>query len=203
MIGPADSMLSWDGAGVGGASVGETTCVEGINCDTYALNVSSGSWAGKIIAIKITWTIPANDYDLYVHFDANNDGVLDSSDPVVGSAGDGAPETEEATTIDPSSTGVGRYFVHAVCFSVTPGDQYHGTATVQNKPAARNATYLKGGITFSSSVTVKAPVADAMASRAAEQTSLGITMSRAFVEFPRVLTSGISIYALAVQRTIR
>ena len=159
-IGPAGPSLSWDGTAVGGASSGEDTCVEGVNCDTYTLNVSAGVWTGKIVAIKITWTVPLNDYDLYVHFDANNDGVLDSNDPIVASSGDGAPETEEATAIDPNSTGVGRYFVRAVYFSVTPLiDEYHGTATVENKPASRNATYLKGGITFSPNLTVKAPVA--------------------------------------------
>lgn len=160
MITPAGPSLNWDGTAVGGTSAGEDTCVEGVNCDTYTLNVSPGTWTGKVIAIKITWTVPADDYDLYVHFDANNDGLLDSSDPIVASSGDGAPETEEATTIDPSSTGVGRYFVHAVAFSVVPlVDAYHGTATVQNKPASRNATYLKGGINFSPNVSLKAPVA--------------------------------------------
>src|SRR5690242_9813149 len=119
-IGPAGPMVSWDSTAVGGASEGEDTCVEGVNCDTFTLNVSAGVWTGKVIAIKITWTVPADDYDLYVHFDANNDGMLDSTDPIVASSGDGAPETEEATTIDPSSTGVGRYFVHAVSFSVIP-----------------------------------------------------------------------------------
>lgn len=159
-IGPAGPTQSWDGTAVGPSSAGEDTCVEGINCDTYTLNVSAGAWTGKVIEIKITWTVPVNDYDLYIHFDANNSGTLDSGDPIVASSGDGAPETEEATTIDPSSTGVGRYFVHVVYFSVTPMiDEYHGTATVQSKPASRNATYLKGGISFSPNVTVKAPVA--------------------------------------------
>src|SRR5499427_4647791 len=158
-IGPAGPIVSWDGTEAGGASEGETTCVEGVNCDTYTLNVSAGVWTGKVIAIKITWTVPVNDYDLYVHYDQNNNGTLDSSDPIVASSGDGAPETEEATTIDPSSTGTGNYFVHVVCFSVTPlADPYHGTATVQDKPASRTATYLKGGITFSPNATVKAPV---------------------------------------------
>jgi hypothetical protein len=157
-IGPAGPTQSWDGNAVGGSSAGEDTCIDGVNCDLYTLNVSPGVWTGKVIAIKIAWTIPTNDYDLFIHYDANNDGILDSTDPLVASSGDGAPETEEATAIDPSSTGTGRYFVHAVYFAVVP-DQYHGTATVQNKPASRTATYLKGGITFSPNVTVKAPVA--------------------------------------------
>jgi hypothetical protein len=157
-IGPAGPTQNWDGNAVGGASAGEDTCVDGVNCDLYSLNVSPGTWAGKVIAIKITWTIPTNDYDLFIHYDANNDGVLDSTDPLVASSGDGAPEIEEATAIDPTSTGTGRYFVHVVYFTVVP-DQYHGTAAVESKPASRTATYLKGGITFSPNVTVKAPVA--------------------------------------------
>jgi hypothetical protein len=71
----------------------------------------------------------------------------------------GAPQTEESATVDPNSTGTGRYFVHVVFFSVAPGDAYNGTATVQNKPTGGNANYLKGGISFSSNVTVKAPSA--------------------------------------------
>ncbi len=159
-IGPAGPTQAWDGSAVGGASAGEDTCIDGVNCDLYTLTVSGvpTDWTGKIVAIKITWIVPTNDYDLYVHYDANNDGVLDSTDPVVASSGNGAPGTEEATSIDPSSTGTGKYFVHVVDFSVVP-DQYHGTATVENKPVSRTASYLKGGITFSPNVTVKAPVA--------------------------------------------
>ena len=36
---------------------------------------------------------------------------------------------------------------------------YTGTATVENKPTGGAATYLKGGISFSSNFTVKAPSA--------------------------------------------
>src|SRR6266446_2249655 len=160
-IGPAGTTQAWDGNAVGGSSAGEDTCLDGVNCDLYTLNVSGApaDWTSKIVAIRITWIVPANDYDLYVHYDANNDGALDATDPVVASSGNGAPGTEEATSIDPSSTGTGRYFVHVVYFSVVPGDQYHGTATVENKPVSRTASYLKGGITFSTNVTVKATVA--------------------------------------------
>jgi hypothetical protein len=152
-ITPAGPTQSWNGTAVGGASAGEETCQEGINCDTYTLNVAAGDWTGKLIAIKITWTNPANDYDLYVHKDSN-------AGPVVGQSGDGAPDTDEETSIDPSATGTGVYTVHVVYFAVTPlVDQYHGTATVQNQPPGRNANYLKTGIAFSPNVTVKAPVA--------------------------------------------
>jgi hypothetical protein len=145
----------------GGVSANESTCVDGVNCDNYTLIVSGTptNWAGKLVALRIQWTVPANDYDLYVHYDANSNGILETTDPVVASSGDGAPETEEATTIDPSSTGTGNYFVHVVFFAVAPGDPYTGTAVVQNQPTGRSANYLKTGIAFSPNVTVKAPVA--------------------------------------------
>lgn len=147
---------TWTGTAVGGAASGEGTCVEGVNCDTFTLTVSGApaDYAGKVIAIKIQWTNPVNDYDLYVHKDSN-------AGPVVArGANGGAPGTEEATTIDPAATGTGVYTVHVVYFSVTPlVDEYHGTATVENKPTGRNADYLKGGISFSPNFMVRAPVA--------------------------------------------
>src|SRR6266536_2112708 len=94
-IGPAGPAQAWDGNAVGGASAGEDTCLDGVNCDLYTLTVSGvpTDWTGKIVAIKIAWMIPTNDYDLYVHYDANNNGVLDTTDPVVASSGNGAPGT--------------------------------------------------------------------------------------------------------------
>src|SRR5439155_18202260 len=75
-------------------------------------------------------------------------------------ANGGAPGTDDATTIDPASTGTGLYTVHVVYFSVTPlVDEYRGTASAENKPTGRNANYLKGGISFSPSYMVRAPVA--------------------------------------------
>lgn len=156
-IGPSGPTLEWDGTAVGGASAGEETCIEGINCDSFALTVSGvpADWTNKQVSIKIEWTIPANDYDLYVH-----QGLI--TGPVVANSGAGAPDTDEATSIDPAATGTGLYTVNVVYFSVTPlVDQYHGTATAENKPSGRNAFYVKSGISFSPSVTVRAPVAAA------------------------------------------
>jgi uncharacterized repeat protein (TIGR01451 family) len=79
--------------------------------------------------------------------------------PIVGQSGSGAPDTDEETSFDPTSQGTGLYSVHVVFFSVTAGDPYHGVASAQAKPAARSATYVSGGISFSPSVTTKAPVA--------------------------------------------
>ena len=138
-IGPSDPPVAWDGPPTGGASADESTCMEGVNCDTFTLNVSGTpvDWAGKIVAVRIAWTVQANDYDLYIHQGSN-------SGPTVGSSAGGAPDTDEQAAIDPAATGTGVYTVHVVFFTVGPGDPYHGTATVQPKPAARTATYIDG-----------------------------------------------------------
>src|SRR6185295_8961310 len=93
----------------------------------------TADWAGKQIRIKIEWLLPVTDYDLYIHKDSN-------SGPLVGNSGRGAtsptePLTIEDTTIDPSITGTGVYTVHAVYYLATAADQYHGSATIENKPA--------------------------------------------------------------------
>jgi len=148
--------LNWTGTAVGGASANESTCVEGINCDTFTLTVSGTptDWTTKLVQISIQWTIPADDYDLYVHKDSN-------AGPLVATgANGGAPGTNDGTTIDPAATGTGVYTVHVVYFSVTPlVDEYQGSASVQNKPAGRNANYLKTGISFTPNFMVRAPVA--------------------------------------------
>ena len=133
-ITPTGPTQQWDGTAVGTAAPNESACVEGVNCDTFTLNVAPGDYTGKIIQVKITWTNPANDYDLYIHKDSN-------AGPIVGSSADGAPQTSEAAAINPTATGTGVYTVHVLYFAVTPSiDQYHGTATVQNATQGRNAT---------------------------------------------------------------
>jgi len=152
-IGPAGPSVTWNGTAAGTGAANETVCVEGVNCDTFTLNVAPGDYTGKAISIKIAWTLSTNDYDLYVHKDSN-------AGPVVGNSGDGAPQTSEATAIDPSATGTGVYTVHVVYFAtVSAADQYRGTASIVTVQAGRTASYVKGGITFSSNVTTKAPSA--------------------------------------------
>src|ERR1700737_3667 len=62
------SSTSWNGDATGGTSAHESTCVEGVNCDTFQLTVNgtTASWAGKQIAVKIQWNVPTNDYALYI-----------------------------------------------------------------------------------------------------------------------------------------
>jgi uncharacterized repeat protein (TIGR01451 family) len=183
-VGPTGPGVAWDGTAVGGASAGESSCVEGVNCDTYTLTVSGtpADWSGKVVDVRISWLIPTNDFDLYVHKGSN-------AGPIVADSGSGAPDTDEEATFDPSAEGTGVYTVHVVYFSVA-GEQYHGTAKAQNKPTARTATYVDGGITFSPNVTTKAPVA----SRDGEPSSRTDTAGNFYVTGIRGVPAGVDLW---------
>ncbi len=126
------------------------------------MTVVPGDYTGKIIAVKLQWAVPANDYDLYIHkcpTPASTIAQCNATTPV-GQDGSGAPQTEENAAIDPASTGAGDYTIHAVYFATSGAtDQYQGSVSLKNKTAGRAATYVTGGITFSPNVTTKAPVA--------------------------------------------
>src|ERR1043165_7042066 len=138
----ATTPVTWTVTAVAGGALnapvgigGEDLCQEGLSCDTFTLTVggTTADWSGKLIRVKIEWTLPVTDYDLYIHKDSN-------SGPLVGSAGRGAtcptdPLTWEDTTIDPAITGTGVYTIHAVYYIATAADQYHGSATIEAKPA--------------------------------------------------------------------
>jgi hypothetical protein len=185
IIGPSGPTLMWDGTAVGGASAGEESCVEAVNCDTFTLTVSPGDWTNKLVHIKIEWTLPANDYDLYVHKDSN-------AGPVVATGENGgAPATDDDTTIDPNATGTGIYTVHVVYFSVTPlVDEYKGTAEVQTIQPGRSANYLKTGIAFSPNVMVRAPVA----SRDGEPSSRTDSFGNHYVVGIRGVPAGVDLW---------
>ena len=142
-------------ATAGGAPEGEGDCVDGVNCDTFELTITGnpGDYVGKLVAIRIDWTLPTNDYDLVIH-----KGTVDG--PVLASSGNGPPLTYEKAAIRPSDHGTGKYVVHVIYFAVAPQiDQYKGSATTVVEPATRTATYLNGDMGFSTNLTVKAPVA--------------------------------------------
>jgi hypothetical protein len=152
-IGAGGPNVSWAGTAAGTGAANESVCVEGVNCDTFTLTVQPGDYTNKIITVRIDWAIQANDYDLYVHKDSN-------AGMQIGSSAGGAPQTSEATAIDPNSTGSGVYTIHVLYFAVTPSaDQYRGTVSVQSVTAGRTANYVKGGITFSANRTIRAPSA--------------------------------------------
>jgi hypothetical protein len=119
---------TWNGTAPGGASPeGETTCVEGVNCDTFTLNVSEGDWTGKKIKVTIGWTLPASDYDLYIH-----KGSV--TGPETNRSGEAPPVISESADIDPSTTGTGTYAIRVVYWAAAgSADQYRGTATVETK----------------------------------------------------------------------
>ena len=161
-ISPTGANVVWQGPVTGGAGANEDTCVEGANCDTFKLTLTGNEedWAGKVVNITINWTNPANDYDLYIHKGQSCPANGPCDGPVVSQDGNGSPSTQEAGSIDPSSTGTGLYLVRLVVFSAAPGDPFTGTASVGPEPPGRKANYVKDGITFSPNVTVKAPSAN-------------------------------------------
>src|SRR5260370_23699306 len=126
-VNPTGPTVTWAGTAAGGGSTDESTCVEGVNCDTFILTLSGTptNWAGLKARIVISSPDPSGvtDYDLYVH-------KGDNSGPVVGiSANTGPPP--EVVDLDPSNPaiGTGQFSVHVVYFSATAAFQYSGSAS--------------------------------------------------------------------------
>jgi hypothetical protein len=119
--------VTWTGTATGGTASGETSCIEGENCDTFLLTLTGApvDWAGKRVRVTLNWLNVADDYDMYVHKDSNTGVIVANSGAAV------PPETD---TFEPSATGTGPYTVHAVYFTVPAPQvtgQYTGTATVE------------------------------------------------------------------------
>jgi len=72
----AGPQLNWVGTAVGGGSLDESTCVDGINCDTFSITLSgmATNWTGLKARITISCADPSglSDYDVYVHKGDNN-----------------------------------------------------------------------------------------------------------------------------------
>ena len=155
-VAPDSAPVSWVGTAPGGASNGEATCVDGVNCDVFKLTVlgTEADWDARMIRFSFTWNLPATDYDFYIHKNAVN------GPRVATGQNNGPPNTGDNAAIDPATTGVGDYFVHIVYFAASAADQYRATATVAAKTAGRRAAaYESTGIVFGPNTTVKAPVA--------------------------------------------
>jgi hypothetical protein len=188
-IGSSGPNISWTGNAAGTGAATEAVCVEGVNCDTFALTVLPGDYTNKLVSVRIDWALSANDYDLFIHKDSN-------AGPIVASSSEGAPQTSEATAIDPSTTGTGVYTVHVVYFAVTPlADQYRGTAGILTQTPGRTASYVKGGIAFSSNVTVKAPSAN----RDGEPSSRTDKLGNHYVSGIRGVPAGIDLWYFDLQ----
>src|ERR1044072_2484406 len=74
-IGPTigGTPTTWVGDVTGtGAEGGEEQCIDdgpAKNCDSFALTVTGAQsdWVSKILKVRISWTLQANDYDVYIH----------------------------------------------------------------------------------------------------------------------------------------
>lgn len=123
-LAPTGSSVAFNGSALGGASPeAETTCVEGVNCDTFTLTLSGtpADWNGKNVRVSLSWLLPATDYDFYVHKDS-------ITGPVVASSALGTT-TAESADINVAQSGTGTYSVRVVYF-IALGDQYKGRAEV-------------------------------------------------------------------------
>src|SRR5437667_9437123 len=132
-LNPGGPALSWVGTAVGGGSLDESTCVEGVNCDTYTLTLSGTptNWSGLKARIVISDADPSglSDYDLYVHKGDNTGTVVGES------AHGGTPP--EVVDLDPSdpTIGTGQFSVHVVYFSAFAGFQYSVSASAVSAAA--------------------------------------------------------------------
>lgn len=132
------------------------------NCDTFTLTIAPGTYSGKSLSVSVNWTLPTDEYDLFIHQGATNS----LSDPVVSSSNHGLNGDTTAATQNmvkltlPAGTVLTPivYTVHVVNAIGPPNDQYVGTASLITTTANRTATYTKGGFTFSNDVPLKAPV---------------------------------------------
>src|SRR5438270_8374159 len=135
-LNPGGPTVNWVGTAAGGSSLDESTCVEGVNCDTFILSLSGtpSNWTGLTARIVISCTDPSGltDYDVYVHKGTNAGPIV----PGGTSAHGGTPP--EIVDLDPSNPdiGTGQFSVHVVYFSATAAFQYSGSASAISTSAA-------------------------------------------------------------------
>jgi hypothetical protein len=138
--------ISWQGTATAGGAVGdpllglvtsEDMCIEGTSCDTFTLTIAGtpADWvnAKKVVHVHLGWTVPTQDFDLYIH-------KGDLNGPIVADSGNGATNGvlgKEDADLDPSSPsiGTGTFAVHVVYWTATAADQYTATASVENAAA--------------------------------------------------------------------
>src|SRR5437773_3817412 len=103
-LNPGGSTVTWAGTAPGGSSLDESTCVEGVNCDTFILTLSGTptDWTGLKARIVISDADPTgvSDYDLYVHKGDNTGPIVPGGE----SAHGGTPP--EVVDLDPSNPAV-------------------------------------------------------------------------------------------------
>src|SRR5437879_7076532 len=135
-LNPGGPTVNWVGTAVGGGSLDESTCVDGVNCDTFLVTLSGmpTNWAGLKARIVISCADPSglSDYDVYVHKGDNSGPIVPGGE----SAHGGTPP--EIVDLDPSNPDVGtrQFSVHVVYFSATAAFQYSGSASAISTSAA-------------------------------------------------------------------
>src|SRR5947207_12475708 len=79
-LNPGGPTVSWAGTAAGGGSTDESTCVEGVNCDTFILTLSGTptNWTGLKARMVVGCADPsgASDYDVYVHKGDNTGPIV-------------------------------------------------------------------------------------------------------------------------------
>ncbi len=152
-------------------------------CETYSLTVGSVP-TNSLIAVKIAWTNPANDFDLHVY---------NASGAEVCSSTNGAPDTVEACSFPAVA---GTYQVTVLEWTVA-ADNYTGTAQLQTAPQPSSPSYTTGGITFSPNVTVKAPAT----SRDGEPSNRTDYLGNAYVGAIRGFPAGVDLWKFDLNPT--
>src|SRR5437762_12784980 len=128
-LNPGGPQVNWVGTAAGGGSLDESTCVDGVNCDTFVVTLSGTptNWTGLKARVVVSCAdlSGTSDYDVYVHKGDNSGPIVPGGD----SAHGGPPP--EIVDLDPSDpdVGTGQFSVHVVYFSAFAGFQYSGSAT--------------------------------------------------------------------------
>src|SRR6184192_165341 len=128
-LSPGGPTVNWAGTAAGGGSLDESTCVDGVNCDTFLVTLSGTptNWTGLKARIVVSCADPSglSDYDVYVHKGDNSGPIVPGGE----SAHGGTPP--EIVDLDPSNpdVGTGQFSVHVVYFSATAAFQYSGSAS--------------------------------------------------------------------------
>ena len=123
----ATAPISWTGTASGPAASASspTSCREGLDCDTFIINFggTSAEWADKTARIRISWQLPATDYDLYILRDL-------PSGPYILAQSNNHLATSEMIDFAPGFYGTGSYLVRVMYTAANYQDQYQGSASV-------------------------------------------------------------------------
>lgn len=133
---PTGPTRNWSGTVLAANIVDETTCVEGVSCDTYTLTLSGNpaDWVNKKAKITISWNFTlGNDFDVIVHKGSSTDPAGRPNGPIVASSIASSTTEPEIVEVDPNapSVGTGVFKVHVIYFLALPGDTYDGSAAAQ------------------------------------------------------------------------